>query len=119
MAALKNSLCFGSTIYDETLMCDYKEFLFFVLILISLKKLDFFSSVVVIAIAMKTFENEIIIFSKKLPKVSEGTLAIFMKINSHHPSQCIKFKPSWLYPYFLLPYIELFFTNKVEFSFKF
>ena len=93
MAALKNSLCFGSTIYDETLMCDYKEFLFFVLILISLKKLDFFSSVVVIAIAMKTFENEII-FSKKLPKVSEGTLAIFMKINSHHPSQCIIFKLS-------------------------
>jgi len=98
MAALKNSLCFGSTIYDETLMCDYKEFLFFVLILFSLKKLDFFSSVVVIAIAMKTFENEIIKFSKKLPKVSEGTLAIFMKVNSHLPSQCIKFKLSWLYP---------------------
>lgn len=41
MAALKNSLCFGSTIYDETLMCDYKEFLFFVLILFSLKNWTF------------------------------------------------------------------------------
>merc|ERR1712113_1065548 len=45
-------------------MCDYKEFLFFVLILFSLKKLDFFSSVVVIAIAMKTFEMKLLSFQK-------------------------------------------------------